>query len=211
MTYSLPIRPILLTFCLTVLAACGTISAISGVTTPLDVFELRVPGDLPVARGRPLQRDVVIELPASGGALSTDRIMVRPTPLQAQYLADVRWSEPAPVMVQTLLLRTLDATQGLRYVGRRPLGASGDFAIVSELVDFQAVLSPDTDAATVEIRLIARIVRESDVRIIASRTFAASVPAVSSETTVLVEGFDTAVAQVLTEFAPWALAAIRAN
>ncbi|MCL4676268.1 MAG: membrane integrity-associated transporter subunit PqiC [Pararhodobacter sp.] len=211
MTYSLPIRPILLTFCLTVLAACGTISAISGVTTPLDVFELRVPGDLPVARGRPLQRDVVIELPASGGALSTDRIMVRPTPLQAQYLADVRWSEPAPVMVQTLLLRTLDATQGLRYVGRRPLGASGDFAIVSELVDFQAVLSPDTDAATVEIRLIARIVRESDLRIIASRTFAASVPAVSSETTVLVEGFDTAVAQVLTEFAPWALAAIRAN
>lgn len=211
MTYAASLRSTLLAFCLAALAGCSAISAISGATTALEVLELRVPGDLPVAPGRPLPRDVVIELPTSGGALATDRIMVRPSPLQAQYLADVRWSEPAPVMMQTLMLRSLDATQGFRYVGRRPLGASGDFAIVSELVDFQAVLSPDSDSARVEVRLIARMVRERDVRIVASRSFAASVPAASSETLVLAEAFDAAVAQVMADFASWSLTAVRQN
>lgn len=211
MTYASSIRAILLSVCMPILAGCSAISAIGDATTPLDVFELRVPSDLPISQGRTLQRDVVIELPTSGGGLATDRIMVRPSPLQAQYLSEVRWSEPTPVMVQTLMLRTLDATQGLRYVGRRPLGASGDFAIVSELVDFQAVLTPENETATVEFRLIARVVRERDVRIIASRTFSASVPATSSETLALVDAFDTAVAQVMTEFSVWAIASMRAN
>lgn len=210
MTHVSTIKAILLAVCLPLLAGCSAISAISDATTPLNVFELRVPPELPVWQNRALQRDVVIELPTSGGALATDRIMVRPSPLQAQYLPEVRWSEPTPVMVQTLMLRTLDATQGLRYVGRRPLGASGDFAIVSELVDFHAVLAPESDAATVEVRLIARVVREADVRIVASRTFTASVPVASSETVTLVDGFDAAVAQVMTEFAGWALTAVRA-
>jgi len=211
MTYASSIKAMLLAVCLPVLTGCSAISAIGDATTALSVYELRVPPELPVSQRRALQRDVVIELPTSGGALATDRIMVRPSALQAEYLSEVRWSEPTPVMVQTLMLRTLDATQGLRYVGRRPLGASGDYAIVSELVDFQAVLAPESETATVEVRLIARIVRESDVRIVASRTFAASVPAASSETTVLVGAFDTAVAQVMTEFAGWALASVRAN
>lgn len=211
MTYASSIRTVLLAVGLPLLSGCGAISAINGATAALDVYELRVPADLPVTTGRVLQRDVVIELPTSGGALATDRIMVRPSPLQAQYLADVRWSEPTPVMVQTLMLRALDATQGLRYVGRRPLGASGDFAIVSELVDFQADLAPDANSATVEVRLIARIVRERDLGIVASRTFTASVPAASSDTPVLVDAFDAAVGQVMRDFAPWAMTAVRVN
>ena len=211
MTYKTLLRPVVLALGLALLTGCGAISAINGATEPLDVYDLRVPADLPVTQGRVLQRDVVIELPTSGGALATDRIMVRPGPLQAQYLADVRWSEPAPVMAQTLMLRTLDATQGLRYVGRRPLGASGDFAIVSELVDFQADLAPDADSATVRITLIARVVRERDVHIVASRSFTASAPAASTETPVLVEAFNTVMGQVMTEFAPWAMTAVRAN
>ena len=211
MTHAFSIRTLLLAVSLPLLSGCGAISALNGATAALDVYELRVPADLPVATGRALQRDVVIELPTTGGALATDRIMVRPSPLQAQYLPDVRWSEETPVMVQTLMLRTLDATQGLRYVGRRPLGASGDFAIVSELVDFQADLSPDAETATVEVSMIARIVRERDLAIVASRVFTASVPAPSSETPVLVDAFDAAVAQVMTDFAPWALTAVRVN
>jgi len=68
MTYAASLRSTLLAFCLAALAGCSAISAISGATTALEVLELRVPGDLPVAPGRPLPRDVVIELPTSGGA-----------------------------------------------------------------------------------------------------------------------------------------------
>jgi ABC-type uncharacterized transport system auxiliary subunit len=128
------------------LAACGAVSALSDATTPMEVIVLEAPSDLPLRQGRPLPRDIIVEEPTAGGALNTDRIMIQPGALQAQYLPDVRWSDPAPVMLQTLMLRSLDQTAAFQYVGRRPLGPGGDFAILTEIVDFQAELSPDGDS-----------------------------------------------------------------
>ena len=84
---------------------------------------MKVPVQRITRRAAP--RDVIIELPTTSGALATDRIMIRPNRLQAQYLPESRWSEPAPVMVQTLMLRAVEATGAVRYVGREPLGVSG--------------------------------------------------------------------------------------
>jgi cholesterol transport system auxiliary component len=203
------IRALIVSAALPVLAGCGTLSALSDATTPLNVFELRPPAQAAASPGRMLARDVILELPTTSGALETDRIMIRPSALEAQYLPDVRWSEPAPVMVQTLMLRSLDAAQAFRYVGRTPLGASGDFAIVTELVDFQADLAPDGESARVAIGLIVRIVREQDVRIIATRTFTATAQAGSLENAVLVDAFNAAAGQVMTDFAAWAIASVR--
>lgn len=202
-------RTIILAATLPLLAGCSAISALGDAATPMAVLELRPPALVQPAPSRVVARDVIIEVPTTGGALSTDRIMIRPSPLEAQYLPGVRWSEDAPVMVQTLMLRTLDATQSLRYVGRRPLGAGGDFAIVTELVDFQAELSADGLSARVDVGMIIRVVRERDVRIVASRTFNASALSPSLDDAALSSAFNTATAQVMTEFADWALAAVR--
>ncbi len=190
------------------LSGCGAISAIGEATTPLDAYELRAPGEGPVARGRPLQRDLVIEIPNASGALDTDRIMIRPNPLQAQYLPRARWSDPAPVMLQTLMLRSIENTNALRFVGRRPLGGAGDFALIAELTDFHAELIPKTDEAMIRMRMIARIVRESDASIIAMRTFSSSAPAESVETLALVESFNTAVEPLMQDLARWVLASL---
>lgn len=185
------------------LGGCAAISAVSDATTPLDVYELRPPASIAATGGRTLARDVIVELPTTSGALDTDRIMIRPNALQAQYLPDVRWSETTPVMVQTLMLRAIEATGAVRYVGRTPLGVSGDYAIVTEVVDFQAEADPTSDAARVAVRLLVRVVRESDASIVASRSFAASAVAPSTETLSVVEAFDAASGQVMSEFATW--------
>lgn len=190
------------------MTGCAAISAIGEAATPLEVYELRAPADIPAARGPQIARDVIVELPTTGGALETDRIMIRPNPLQAQYLPDVRWSEPTPVMVQTLMLRSIEATQGVRYVGRQPLGASGDYAVVTELIDFQAELGEDRETATVRLRLVSRVVREDDASIVASRTFTATAPALSLDTPVLVEAFDAASDGLLAEFSAWILSVL---
>lgn len=186
-----------------VLSGCAVISALDDATETLDVFELRAPPGIQKTSQRTLARDVIIELPSTSGALATDRIMIRPNTLQAQYLPDVRWSEPTPVMVQTLMLRTLEATGAVRYVGREPLGVSGDYALITEVVDFQAELTEDTDSATVLLSLIVRIVRESDARIVASRTFTANTVAASTETLQVIQAFDVASLQLFSEFAEW--------
>jgi cholesterol transport system auxiliary component len=134
-----PLRALLAALALSALTGCGGL--LGGATTPLEAFDLRAPQ---VARAaRTTGRSLVVEIPGAGGALNTDRIMIRPNPLQAQYLPGVRWTEDAPVLVQTVLLRAFEDTGALRYVGRRPLGGLGDMALVSELTDLQAEVRAD--------------------------------------------------------------------
>jgi len=198
-------RTIAFTVVLPLVSGCSALSAISDATTPLAVYELRAPDTIAAIQGRALARDLIVELPTTSGALATDRIMIRPDPLQAQYLPDVRWADPVPVMVQTLMLRAIEATQGVRYVGRQPLGSSGDFAIVTEIIDFQAELNPDGETANISLNMVSRIVREQDARIVASRSFAASAQSRSSDTQDLIVAFDAAATLVLPAFAEWAL------
>ena len=102
------LRAILLVAALTGLGGCSAISALSDASVPLDVYDLRAPDDIPATRGAPLPLTVTIETPTTGGALQTDRIMIRPDPFQAQYLPEVRWSEETPQLVQTLMVRSLE-------------------------------------------------------------------------------------------------------
>lgn len=201
-------RLIAMMLSISMLAGCSTLQAIGDASTPLNIYDLRAPTGAPVARGAPLARDVIIELPTTSGVLNTDRILIRPDALQAQYLPDVRWGDEVPIMMQTLMLRTLENTGGLRFVGRRPLAGSGDFAIVTELVDFQAELAEDGERADVVIRMTSRIIREGDSQVIAGRDFSTRATAASTDTRALVEAFDAASDQMLIDFAEWTMATL---
>jgi len=209
LTYVSTLRAIIGAAALSAVAGCGALTALGDVSTPLDVYELRSPSDLETRQGRRLPVDLTVEVPTTSGALETDRIMIRPGPLQAEYLPGARWGEVTPVMVQTLLLRSIEASQGVRYVARRPLGASGDYAIVTELTDFQAELNPDGETAEVKLQFISRIVRESDALIVATRTFSSSSSASSVETQMIVEAFDSATGRLLAEFSEWVLSTLK--
>lgn len=205
MMFAPAFRRIALLCLLPVLAGCSTLGALGDATTPLSVYDLRAPEGAPVVQGSALARDVVIELPTTSGVLQTDRILIRPDDIQAQYLPDVRWGDEVPVMMQTLMLRALENTNGLRYVGRRPLAGSGDYAIVTELVDFQAELSVDGLSAVVLIRMTSRLVREQDASVVTSRTFSANATAASTETKDLIVAFDAASDDLLIDFADWTM------
>jgi len=129
--------------------------------------------------------------------------LVKPNPVQSLYLPDGRWASELPAMWQTMALRAFEDTGALAYVGRRPLGSVGDFALISEITDFQAEL--DDDSALIRLRLTARMVRESDARVMARRVFSASVPVEDTETLSLVNGFNAASDQVLAQMVRWGL------
>jgi len=129
-------RPVLVMMAALMLGGCAAITSISDATRPLEAYELRAPSD-PLGVQGSLQRHLVIETPVASGALDTDRIMIRPGPLQTAYLPGARWVDTAPVMMQTILVRSLNDTNALRYVGRRPLSGSADYVLISELTDFR--------------------------------------------------------------------------
>ena len=153
--------------------------------------------------------NVTVEEPTTTGALMTDRIMIKPSELQAQYLPGARWGEEVPVMMQSLLLRALQSTEGLAYVGREPLGLSGDVAVVSDIIDFQARTLPEAEAAIVTLRVDVQLVRERDVAILASRTFTAQAQSAGLENDDIVAAFDQASDALLRNFAEWVISGLR--
>lgn len=192
------------------LASCAALTGLEDAATPLDVFVLQPPDNLPLRQGAPLPRDIIIEEPTTGGDLATERVMIRPDALQAQYLPGIRWPDPAPIMIQTLMVRALDATGAFQYVGRRPLGPGGDYAIVTEIEDFQAERLPGSDSARIDVRLISRIVREEGVQIVATRRMSASAIAPDLSDAAIIAAFNEATGQVIGDFAEWTLSTLGA-
>jgi cholesterol transport system auxiliary component len=199
------LRPVLLLIALPLIAGCSALSALDDAAQPLDIYELR-PLSPQAESTRSRDVELVVEEPATSGTLATERIMIRPTPLQAQYLPGIRWADTAPVMLQTLIVRTLSGTGALRSVARRPVGASADYALLGELTDFHAEPRADGAGATVRVRLLVRIVRERDASVVASRTFAASEPAETTDPDAVIAAFDRASAALLADMTPWVLA-----
>lgn len=190
-----------------VLSGCTALSALDEASQPLQIYELRTPAIQRTVSRRNIE--LVVEEPSASGALAIERIMIRPAPFQAQYLPGVRWADTAPVMLQTLMVRSLTETGAFGSVGRRPVGTIGDFALLSELTDFQAEFAEETSDALIRIRLILRIVRERDARVIATRTFAVTENAATTDADAIVAAFDLATSRLLSDAVSWIIARTR--
>lgn len=195
-------RNAVLALALALLPGCGALSALSDSTAQLDAFTLSpLAATLTPATGR---RHLIVELPTSAGALATDRILIKPVPFQAQYLPDARWTEPAPALLQTLLVASFQNLGGFRLVGRTGSGLMPDYTLMTELLEFQAEPA-GAEAAPLTIRITANmtLIRESDRSIIGSRRFSATAEVATDETPDLVSGFNRAMQVILRDVVLW--------
>ena len=185
------------------LSGCGALSSLSKAGAELDAYTLSPAiGSGTSQRGR---GHLIVELPTSAGALATDRILIKPVPYQAQYLPGGRWIEPAPALLQTLLVASFQNVGGFDLVGRTANGLNPDYTLMTEVMDFQVEPSmPKANQFVVRITLMMTLIRESDRRIVASRRFSTSGTAASDDTQVLVSAFDRALQRVLEEIVGWA-------
>ena len=197
------ITPLLMSLALSLVASCGALSSLSKAGAELDAYTLSpARGSGSPAGG---SRHLIIELPTSAGALATDLILIKPLPYQAQYLPDGRWSEPAPALLQTLLVASFQNLGGFRLVGRTANGLNPDYTLMTELQEFQAepVGSPKARQFVVRIGMMMTLIRESDRRIVASRHFSTTETVSSDDTPALVAAFDRSLQTVLQDIVIW--------
>jgi len=147
---------------------------------------------------------LVVEEPTAPNAINTDRMAIRPSSLQIQYLPDVKWTDRAPALVQTLLVESFENSGKIIGVGRRAIGLTGDYVLSSELREFEAV-SDGVGGTSVVVRLVLKLVRQSSGGIIASRTASETVPAASDQPADIVVAFDAALGKVLKRTVQWVL------
>jgi cholesterol transport system auxiliary component len=184
------------------LSGCSAVSAVSTASDPLDTYTL---SPLSAAQSRRTgSGHLVVELPTSGGELSTDRILIKVSPRQAKYLPDARWSEPTPAMVQTLLVNSLLNQDAFRLVSRVGAGLMPDLTLMTEIQAFQAELTgPNLATAQVRILIQLTVIRESDRAIAGTRRFGSTASVASDSTVALIAALDRAMNSVLTEAVGW--------
>lgn len=197
-------KPLALVLTLT-LPGCAGLATINAAVTPADLYELTPKStfdpDLPS-----ISVQVVVEEPTAGGGLNTDRIAVKPNPYLLQYFPQSRWVERAPLMVQTLLVESIENTGRVRAVGRRAIGITSDYTILTDLREFQALeTGGDQGTLVAEVRLNMKIIEEPRGIIIASASFGAEEPAASKDMIDVAAAFDAALGRSMRESVEWAV------
>lgn len=195
---------------LLLLASCGSLLEIPGPApdlhnlTPKSTYNAALPS---------VKWQLVIEEPVAAGGLDTSRIAIRPKPTELKYFPNVRWTERAPKMIQTLLIESFENTGKIVAVGRQSIGLRSDYNLKIELREFQAEYYPSSDSPKIRVRINAKIVSQPQRAIIASHTFEQVIqspddPSIDD----IIATFDLAAGKVFKHMVEWTLtSAIKAN
>jgi cholesterol transport system auxiliary component len=154
---------------------------------------------------------LVVVKPLASDALDSTRIAVRPQPGTLQVYKGAIWSDPVPDLLQTQLVRAFEDSGRIVAVGRQASGMRGDFALLLDIRQFEAVYADPAQAPAATIEVQAKLLANPSSRVLASRTFRVAVPASDAKIPAVMVAFDGAMAQAIGEIVGWTLVTGQAN
>lgn len=197
-------RTVILLAALAPLGACALASAGSGPAPSLYTLTAAHP-EAPEA-GAAHAPAIEIDEFSAPAAVDTARIVQQTTPNEIAYYADARWADRAPRMIQTLMVETFENGGRFAAVSVRGSGLASDYELMGDIRQFAAIPASGQGKTEVRIDFFARLVRDDDRSIVASKSFGATVPVDGSGMTPIVAAYDAGLRAVLDEIALWAAA-----
>ncbi len=187
--------------CLFVLGACNILP---GAEEPPALYTLSPKNtfdeDLPS-----VQKQLLVEVPVAAEGLNSHRIALSRGALSIDYFAKARWTERAPLLVQTLLVESFENTDKIVSVAREGTDLRADYALKTELREFQAEYVDATSPPTVNVRIMTKLIKMPERVIVAADSFEAIVPAGGTAMPDIVGAFDEALGKVLKRAVLWTM------
>jgi cholesterol transport system auxiliary component len=183
-------------FILTGGVALGGCSVIPQVNNPVPLYTLSSVTEFHRALPK-VKWQLVVGTPVASADLDTTRIALTRSPGVIEYFAKGAWADNAPVLLQTKLIESFEASNAIVSVGRDAVGLRPDYVLQSDLRDFQAEMEGGPPVA--HLRLAAKLVRMPDRRIVANILTEEEVPAEGSSLADIVKAFDRAASQAFEE------------
>jgi cholesterol transport system auxiliary component len=185
-----------------ILVGCGI--SLPGSGPAPDLYDLSPKSTFP--EGLPIVKwQLVVEDPTAAKGIDNDRIAIRPRVYEIKYYPNIRWTDRAPIMIQTLMIESFENSGKIVAVGRRAIGLSGDYVLKPELREFQAETAKDGRGIDVRVRLNLKLIRVTSGIIIASESFERLEQAKSDQPADVVAAFDEALGGVLKNAVSWTL------
>nr|WP_245582478.1 ABC-type transport auxiliary lipoprotein family protein [Neorhizobium lilium] len=165
-----------------------------------DTFDLSL---TPSAAGPSARnRQILVPEPTAVKMLDSDQVVVRVSSSEVQYLANSRWGDRLPRLVQSKLVEAFENSGRLGGVGKPGQGLAIDYQIVTDIRNFE-VTTAGTRVANVEIS--AKLLNDRNGTVKAQSVFKATVPVAGTENRRFIEALDKAFAKVGGEIVDWAL------
>ncbi|WJR66706.1 ABC-type transport auxiliary lipoprotein family protein [Neorhizobium sp. CSC1952] len=165
-----------------------------------DTFDLSLTpsGEGPSARNR----QILVPEPTALKLLNSEQVVVRVSPSEIQYLANSRWGDRLPALVQSKLVEAFENSGRLGGVGKPGQGLAIDYQVVTDIRAFE-VSAGSPRVATVEIS--AKLLNDRNGTVRAQGVFKATAPVSGAENRDFIEALDRAFAKVGAEIVDWAL------
>ena len=144
---------------------------------------------------------LAVDRPRAPDALDTDRIAVVPGGSRFDYYADVKWAEPAPLMLQQNLVAALEASGRYAGVVAAPARLPAELMLDVELRHFEATAAPGSDAPIVHVQVQASLIDLRRAQRVTSIVSEARVAAGTNRRGAIVQAFERANAQVVNDVA----------
>jgi len=158
----------------------------------------RLEGVAAADRGGRLPLALAVTRPGGPAALDTDRIAVDQPGRVFDYYAGMRWSEPAPQMLQQLLVRALAADGRFAAVVAAPSRVPADLLLDVELRRFEAVYAAAGAAPQARVEMQVSLVDPRAARRLASFLATGTATATADGRAAVIDAFERAAAEAVT-------------
>jgi cholesterol transport system auxiliary component len=157
----------------------------------------RLAGGTVPDRGERLPLALSVARPRAAAALDSERIAVVRPDSRFDHFAGMRWSEPAPQMLQQLVVRALAADGRFETVIAAPSRVPADLVLDVELRRFEASYEAGSEAPRVRVEMQATLVDARQSRRITSFVASNAVQAETNGRAAVLQAFERATAEAV--------------
>jgi cholesterol transport system auxiliary component len=184
-------------------AACGSI--LPKPAQPPLLFRLTPLA--PATAARPLPLQLVVDLPTAPAGIDTARIVLSRSATSIDYFADAAWTDRAPVMLQQLIVESLENAGQIRLVAAQSPELRADAVLMVDLRAFEADYEGN-EPPELQFRIDCQLIKMPERSPIAVQSFAGHARAGANETAAIVVGFDDAFHAAMAPMAAWTAASL---
>ncbi|MGL1922152.1 MAG: ABC-type transport auxiliary lipoprotein family protein [Hyphomicrobiales bacterium] len=194
---------------LSALVSCGSIADSLSPTATALIFDL-MPIDAAAVSGRNSGYSLSVSEPRAATILDSDKILVRPSPIEIQYYGDMEWADRVPKLVHRRVVQAFEDSGRLRSVAPRSDGFDAKYDLLVEIRDFQVEPSLRENSGVakpirVKVTFFAKLVSERSARVLRSTKITQYVEIEAENRPNVAMAFNTAFTQATVALVNWTL------
>lgn len=189
-------RTIFTALLLSALTACSILPE----SEPVQLLDPRLPSSSPETQTQSAPWTLNVTRPESDPTRDSTRVLVRTGQGQLQVHPTGRWVAAAPELLRSLLVRHLRDANVLSQVSA---GAAGmDRTLALDLRRFELAETGENGLQS-EIQVEARLFDSRSAELLGSKLFENRQPVDAADTDAIVQGFETALGEIIPALADW--------